>query len=130
MYTPIDCCVFVVCFCGPIRPLSLPAEAKCPVEQSSTHLWAALEVIVTAAAAESPPPTAPPVAKAFVAVLVGFGVVGAAIWRLPAMVGVVDVSFVGAKNGEKRALSPKKRDGSIERFGYGPVDFYMLDYIK
>ena len=39
--------------------------------------------------------------------MVGFGVVGAAIWRLPAMVGVVDVSFVGAKNGEKRALSSK-----------------------
>eukprot|EP00956_Cyclotella_meneghiniana_P000776 scaffold849_cov42-Cyclotella_meneghiniana.AAC.1 len=34
--------------------------------------------------------------------------VGAAIWRLPAMVEVVDVSFVGAKNGEKRALSSKK----------------------
>ena len=63
---------------------------------------------MTATAAESLPPAPPPVAKAFVRVLVGFGVVGAAIWRLPAMVGVVDVSFVGAKNGEKRALSSKK----------------------
>ena len=43
-----------------------------------------------------------------VMVSVGFGMVGAAIWRLPAMVEVVDVSFVGAKNGEKRALSSKK----------------------
>ena len=32
-------------------------------------------------------------------VLVGFGigVVGAAIWRIPAMVGVMNVSFVGLK---------------------------------
>ena len=60
---------------------------------------------MTAVAAESTPPTPPPVAQAFVRVLVEFGVVGAAIWRLPAMVGVVDVSLVGAKNGEKRALS-------------------------
>ena len=63
---------------------------------------------MTAVAAESTPPTPPPVAQVFVRVLVGFGVVGAASWRLPAMVGVVDVSFVGAKNGEKRALSSKK----------------------
>ena len=55
-------------------------------------------------AAESTPPTPPPVAQVFVRVLVGFGVVGAAIWMLTAMVGVVHVSFVGAKNGEKRAL--------------------------
>ena len=60
--------------------------------------------MVTATAAESPPPTPPPVAVAFVMVLVGFGRVWAAIWRLAAMVEVVDVSFVGAKNGEKRAL--------------------------
>ena len=62
-------------------------------------------VIVTVVAAESMPPTPPPVAQTLVMVLVGFGMVGAAIWRLPAMVGVVDLSFVGAKNGEKRALS-------------------------
>ena len=43
----------------------------------------------------------PAVAKAFVRVLVGFGVVGAAIWRLPAMVGVVDVSFVRLKMARK-----------------------------
>ena len=56
---------------------------------------------MTATAAESPPPAPPPVAKAFVRVLVGFGVVWAAIWRLPAMVGVVDVSFVGLKMARK-----------------------------
>ena len=52
-------------------------------------------------AAESMPPTPPPVAETFVRVLVGFGVVWAAIWRLPAMVGVVDVSFVGQKMARK-----------------------------
>ena len=57
--------------------------------------------MVTATAAKSLPPAPPPVAKAFVRVLVGFGVVGAAIWRLPAMVGVVDVSFVGQKMARK-----------------------------
>jgi len=41
-------------------------------------------------------------------VSVGFGMVGAAIWRLPAMVEEVDVSFVWAKNDEKRVLSSKK----------------------
>ena len=41
-------------------------------------------------AAESLPPAPPPLAKAFVRVLVGFGVV-------TAMVGVVDVSIVGLK---------------------------------
>ena len=56
---------------------------------------------MTAVAAESTPPTPPPVAQVFVRVLVGFGVVGAAIWRLPAMVGVVDVSFVGLKMARK-----------------------------
>ena len=56
---------------------------------------------MTATAAESPPPTPPPVAVAFVMVLVGFGRVWAAIWRLPAMVGVVDVSFVGLKMARK-----------------------------
>ena len=60
---------------------------------------------MTAAAAESTPPTPPPVEQVFVRVLVGFGGEWAAIRRLPAMVGVVDVSLVGAKNGEKRALS-------------------------
>ena len=57
----------------------------------------ALAVILTAVAAESTPLAPPSVAKAFVRVLVGFGVVEAAIWRLPAMVGVVDVSIVGLK---------------------------------
>ena len=56
---------------------------------------------MTATAAESTPPTPPSVTKSFVRVLVGFGVVGAAIWRLPAMVGVVDVSFVGLKMARK-----------------------------
>ena len=56
---------------------------------------------MTAMTAESTPPTPPAVAKAFVRVLVGFGMVGAAIWRLPAMVRVVDVSFVGLKMARK-----------------------------
>eukprot|EP00956_Cyclotella_meneghiniana_P023940 scaffold47499_cov41-Cyclotella_meneghiniana.AAC.1 len=60
-----------------------------------------LAVILTAVAAELTPPTPPPVAKACVRVLVGFGVVVAAIWRLPAMVGVVDVLFVGLKMARK-----------------------------
>ena len=71
-------------------------------------MWAALAVIATAVGTESTPPPLTPVAETFVMVVVGFGRVWAAIWRLPAMVGVVDVSFVGAKNGEKRALSSKK----------------------
>eukprot|EP00956_Cyclotella_meneghiniana_P020306 scaffold35605_cov41-Cyclotella_meneghiniana.AAC.1 len=72
-------------------------EVKCPPEPSFAHLWAASAVMVTATAAESLPPAPPPVAKAFVRVLVGFGVVGAAIRRLTAMVGVVNVSIVGLK---------------------------------
>eukprot|EP00956_Cyclotella_meneghiniana_P033162 scaffold94040_cov97-Cyclotella_meneghiniana.AAC.3 len=58
-------------------------------------------VIVTAVASESSRPTPPPVADTFVMVLVGFGRVWAAIRRLPAMVGVVDVSFVGLKMARK-----------------------------
>eukprot|EP00956_Cyclotella_meneghiniana_P025442 scaffold53110_cov61-Cyclotella_meneghiniana.AAC.1 len=58
-------------------------------------------VILNAVAAESIPPTPPPVADTFVMVLVGFGRVWAAIWRLPAMVGTVDVSFVGLKMARK-----------------------------
>ena len=65
-------------------------EVKCPPEPSFAHLWAASAVMVTATAAESLPPAPPPLAKAFVRVLVGFGVV-------TAMVGVVDVSIVGLK---------------------------------
>ncbi len=40
-------------------------------------------------AAESMPPTPPPVAESFVTVVVEFGLDLTAIWRLPAMVGVV-----------------------------------------
>ena len=67
---------------------------------------------MTAVAAESMPPTPPPVAETFVRVLVGFGVVWAAIWRLPAMVEVVDVSIVGLKMARKEALSQKKRNSA------------------
>ena len=65
---------------------------------------------MTATAAESPLPAPPAVAKAFVRVLVGFGVVGAAIRRLPAMVGVVDVSFVGilCVRGERNKIRAPK----------------------
>ena len=54
---------------------------------------------MTAIAAESelPPTTPPPVAEAFVMVLVGFGGDWTAIWRLPAMVGVVEVLISGIK---------------------------------
>ena len=58
-------------------------------------------MIVTELAAKSMPPTPPPVAEAFVMVLVGCGMVWAAVWRLPAMVGVVDVSFVRLKMARK-----------------------------
>ena len=51
--------------------------------------------------AESPPPTAKPVAKALVMVLLEFGRVWTTIWRLPAMVAVVDLSFVGLKMARK-----------------------------
>ena len=67
---------------------------------------------MTAVAAESMPPTPPPVAETFVRVLVGFGVVWAAIWRLPAMVEVVEVSIVGLKMARKEALSQKKRNSA------------------
>ena len=56
--------------------------------------------------AESALTTPPPVEKAFLRVLVRFGVVRAAIWRLPAMVGVVDLSSVGLKMA-RRASSQK-----------------------
>ena len=56
---------------------------------------------MTAVAAESPTTTPPPVAKAFAVVLVGFGGEWAAIWRLPAMVGVVEVSNFGVKMARK-----------------------------
>ena len=65
------------------------------------HLWVASLVIVPELAAESPPPTPTPVAEAFVMVLVGFGGDWAAICRLPAMVRVVDVSFVRLKMARK-----------------------------
>ena len=43
-------------------------------------------------------------------VVVGFGRVWAAIWRLPAMVGVVDVSFVGilCVRGERNKIRAPK----------------------
>ena len=60
-----------------------------------------MAVIFIDVAAESTPPTPPPVAQVFVRVLVGFGVVGAAIWMLTSIVGVVHVSFIGAKMARK-----------------------------
>ena len=78
----------------PLWPLSFRPEVKCPLQPSSAHLCSALAVILTAVAAESPLPAPRAVAKAFVMVLVRFGVFGAAVWRLSAMVGVVDGSLV------------------------------------
>ena len=71
--------------------LALCPDAIRQLEPSSDHLCTASAVIVTDAVAKSPttPPT--PVAEAFVMVLVGCGVVWAAVWRLPAMVVVVEV---------------------------------------
>ena len=54
-----------------------------------------MAVFLTAMASESTPLTATPVAKAFVMVLVRFGGDWMAIWRLLAMVGVVEVVEVG-----------------------------------
>ena len=75
--------------------LAFVAEVNSPTVSSSFHLSAAPAVIATAVAAESTPPTPPPVAVTFVMVLVGFGGGWAAVWRLPAMVGVVEVSKFG-----------------------------------
>ena len=47
------------------------------------------------------PPTPQPIAEVFVRVLVEFGRVWTAIWRLPAMGGVVDVSISLAKMARK-----------------------------
>ena len=54
-----------------------------------------------AVAGESTPSTPPPVAEILVRVLVRFGVVWAVICRLPAMVGLVDVSISLAKMARK-----------------------------
>ena len=61
-------------------------------------------------ATESTPPPPTSVAETFVMVVVGFGRVWAAIWRLPAMVGVVDVSFVGilCVRGERNKIRAPK----------------------
>ena len=86
-YIPIDCCVVLCGFCGHCWPLSFQTEVKCPLASSFVQCSAASAVIVTAMAAESMPLTPPPVVETFVRLLVGFGVVGAAIWRLSTMVG-------------------------------------------
>ena len=62
---------------------------------------------MTAMAAESTPPPPPPVAEAFVMVLIGFGGGWAAIWRLPAMVGVVEVSNFLVKMARKERNQQK-----------------------
>ena len=76
--------------------------------RSAGHLCSTSAVMVTATAAESPLTTPPPVAEAFVMVLVGFGVV----WL--GLGGYLEAAGHGrgggfvvrwAKNGEKRALS-------------------------
>ena len=76
--------------------------------RSAGHLYSAVALILIALAAELIPP--PPIAEVFVRVLVGFGRVWAAIWRLPAMVGVVDVSFVGilCVRGERNMIRAPK----------------------
>ena len=81
--------------------LALCPDAIRQLAPSSDHLCTASAGIVPKLAAESTPPPPPPVAEAFVMVLVGFGGDWAAIWRLPAMVGVVDVSFVRLKMARK-----------------------------
>ena len=69
---------------------------------SSVHLWLASAVILTAMAAESSTTTTPPlVAEAFMMVLVGFVGDWAAIWRLPAVFGVVKVSNFRVKMARK-----------------------------
>eukprot|EP00956_Cyclotella_meneghiniana_P014945 scaffold22644_cov44-Cyclotella_meneghiniana.AAC.9 len=83
------------------RSLCFPTEVKFPLVSSFVRCSAASAMIVNATVAEWTPPAPPAVAKALVMVLVGFGVVGAAIWRPPAMVGVVDLSFVGLKMARK-----------------------------
>ena len=72
-------------------------EVICQLEPPSVYLKAASAVFVTAMAAESAPTTLPLVAMTSVTVLVGFGGGQMAIWRLPAMVGVVEVSIFGVK---------------------------------
>ena len=98
-------------WCGPLWPLSLTTEVKCPLEPSSAHLCPASAVMVTATAAESTPTTPPSIVEAFVMVLVGFGGVWGGWGRYLEAAGhgrgggcVVR----WAKNGEKRALSWKK----------------------
>ena len=88
--------------------LAFGPEVNSRPEPSSVHLSAAPAVITTAMAAESPPPTPPSVAEAFVRVLVGFGGGRAAIWRLLAMVKVVEVSKFGWKMARKERKQQKK----------------------
>ena len=73
-----------------------PEVINQPIDPS-VHFWRAAAVIRTGTAAESPTTTPPPVAKAFVRVLVGFGGGRSAVWWLSAMVGVVEVSKFGVK---------------------------------
>ena len=77
----------------PLVALPFRPEVKNHSVTGFIHLLMASVVILMAVAAKSMPPTPPPVAETFVMVLVGFGRVWAANWRLPAMVGVVDVWF-------------------------------------
>ena len=87
--------------------LAFGSEVNSRSEPSSVHLSAASAVIATVMASESTPPTPPPVAVTFVMVLVGFGGDWAAVWRLPAMVGMVEVSKFGwkmARNERKKKL--------------------------
>ena len=82
-------------------PQSFGLEVKNHSCRLAGHLYSAVALILIALAAELIPPPPPPIAEVFVRVLVEFGRVWAAIWRLPAMVGVVDVSISLAKMARK-----------------------------
>ena len=53
----------------------------------------------------------------------GFGIVWAAVWRLPAMVNLLEEVAICRVTMARRALSPKEND-DFEHFGFGdgPVD--------
>ena len=62
---------------------------------------------MTAAAAESLPAAVSSVAVTFIRVLVGSGGGWTAVWRLPAMVGVVEISKFGWKMSRKERKTKK-----------------------
>ena len=96
----------IVVYCGVFlwasHAHSLPSGSGCGMwlEPLSIQCSTAFVVVLTNTATQPMPPT-PPAAKAFLRVWVKFGRVRASIWRLLAMVGVVDVSIIGQKWREK-----------------------------